>query len=134
MKSMVFFNNKGGVGKTTLTCNVVSFLNLHKSKRVLLIDADPQCNATQALLHDDICESIYFSKKFSVQTLFDYLKPIEEGDPAIDSLIEPMLGTQNSFGSDLIPGHPRMSLIEDRLSSAWNDLTAGRPSGFRITN
>jgi cellulose biosynthesis protein BcsQ len=53
VKSVVFFNNKGGVGKTTFTCNVVSFLNLHKSKCVLLIDADPQCNATQALLRDD---------------------------------------------------------------------------------
>lgn len=134
MNSVVFFNNKGGVGKTTLTCNVVSFLNLYKSKRTLLIDADPQCNATQALLEDDICEDIYFSRKPSAKTLFDYLKPIEEGEPAINPSVEPMLGTQNSFGSDLIPGHPRMSLIEDRLSSAWNDLQAGAPGGFRITN
>ena len=29
MKSLVFFNNKGGVGKTTLTCNVVSYLTTH---------------------------------------------------------------------------------------------------------
>jgi len=38
MKSIAFFNNKGGVGKTTLTCNVAAYLALHKSKRVLLID------------------------------------------------------------------------------------------------
>jgi cellulose biosynthesis protein BcsQ len=134
LKSLVFFNNKGGVGKTTLTCNVVSFLNLHKSKRVLLIDADPQCNATQALLEDDMCEAIYLSKKPSAKTLFDYLKPIEAGEPSIDDSVMPLLGTQNAFGTDLIPGHPKMSLIEDILSSAWGRLQAAEPSGFRITN
>ena len=45
-----------------------------------------------------------------------------------------MLGTPNAFGSDLIPGHPRMSLLKDRLSSAWNDLQSGGPGGFGITN
>jgi cellulose biosynthesis protein BcsQ len=63
MKTVVFFNNKGGVGKTTLACNVVSFLNLYKCKRVLLIDADPQCNATQAILSEDECERIYSIKR-----------------------------------------------------------------------
>jgi len=59
MKSLVFFNNKGGVGKTTLTCNVVSYLNMNMGKRVLQIDADPQCNATQAILSEEECSNIY---------------------------------------------------------------------------
>ena len=61
MKTLVFFNNKGGVGKTTLTCNVVSYLNLHKNKRVLLINADPQCNALQLMLADDVIENLYLN-------------------------------------------------------------------------
>lgn len=134
MKSVVFFNNKGGVGKTTLVCNVASFLNIHKSKRVLLIDADPQCNATQALLSDEMCEEIYLARKPSILTLFDYLSPIEAGEPAIANSIVPILGTHNNFKTDLIPGHPKMSLVEDKLSSAWGAMNSGTPSGYRITN
>ena len=134
MKSIVFFNNKGGVGKTTLTCNVASYLNTHKNMRVLLIDADPQCNATQAMLSDDECDSIYLKKSSQHKTIFDYLAQIEAGEPSIVGPIRPLLGTANGFRVDLIPGHPKMSLVEDKLSSAWNDLQAGTPSGLRISN
>lgn len=135
MKSIVFFNNKGGVGKTTLVCNVASYLNIHKSKRVLLIDADPQCNATQALLSDEQCEKIYLQNNSNSPTLFDYLKPIEAGEPAINTdIFAPLLGTHNNFKTDLIPGHPKMSLVEDKLSNAWADMQSGTPSGYRITN
>jgi len=134
MKSVVFFNNKGGVGKTTLTCNVVSFLNQNKGKRVLLIDADPQCNATQAILSDDECESLYLSGDSDNLTLFDYLKPIEAGEVTINKPVMPVLGTKNRYGTDLVPGHPMMSLVEDKLSASWADLQGGTPAGFRITN
>lgn len=134
MKSIAFFNNKGGVGKTTLTCNVASYLNLNMGRRVLLIDADPQCNATQALLSDEICQDLYLSKSPPAKTLFDYLAPIEAGEPAIQAPINPHLGTKNAFGTDLIPGHPKMALVEDKLSSAWNELQAGTPSGYRTSN
>jgi cellulose biosynthesis protein BcsQ len=53
MRSIAFFNNKGGVGKTTLLCNVAAFLAREKDKKVLIVDADPQCNATQLMLDDD---------------------------------------------------------------------------------
>lgn len=134
MKSIAFFNNKGGVGKTTLACNLVSYLNIHKGKRVLLIDADPQCNATQAILDDDRCEAIYLSGTDSTKTLYDYLKPLEQGDAGIALPAAPMLGTNNRFKTDLIPGHPRMSIIEDQLSDAWSDLQGRKIGGYRITN
>ncbi|SNX59195.1 AAA domain-containing protein [Nitrosomonas ureae] len=134
VKSVVFFNNKGGVGKTTLVCNVASYISIHKSKRVLLIDADPQCNATQAMLSDEICEKIYLDRDPNLPTLFDYLAPIEAGEPAISKKIIPFLGTQNQFKTDLIPGHPKISLVEDKLSSAWNDMQAGTLAAYRITN
>lgn len=50
MNSIVFFNNKGGVGKTTLLCNVGAYLSLEMHKKVLVIDADPQCNTTSYCL------------------------------------------------------------------------------------
>jgi len=134
MKSIAFFNNKGGVGKTTLACNLVSFMNMNKGKRVLLVDADPQCNATQAMLSDDLCEDIYLSGKSTTKTLYSYLRPFEMGDSEIDLLIQPVLGTGNRFCTDIIPGHPNMSVIEDRLSDAWSDVRGRQIGGYRITN
>jgi cellulose biosynthesis protein BcsQ len=132
VKSIAFFNNKGGVGKTTLACNLVSFLNMKKKKRVLLIDADPQCNATQAILDDETCEAIYRSA--DSETLYKYLQPLEVGEPNIDVAINPRLGSENRFQTDIVPGHPKMSVIEDRLSDAWSDLRARDIRGYRITN
>lgn len=134
MKSLLLFNNKGGVGKTTLTCNLVHTLNSKFGKRVLLIDADPQCNSTQAILSEDVCEELYFSNSNLTSTLYDVLKPFELGDPTVNIDISPILGTQNRYNTDLIPGHPKMSIIEDRLSDGWSDLKGRELRGFRITN
>lgn len=59
MKTIVFFNNKGGVGKTTLACNVASYLQNETNLKIILIDADPQCNATQLYFSDNQIENIY---------------------------------------------------------------------------
>ena len=59
MQSIVFFNNKGGVGKTTLLCNLASFLQIKKNKKVIIIDADPQCNSTIYMFPLDQLEKIY---------------------------------------------------------------------------
>lgn len=47
METISFVNMKGGVGKTTLAVNVADALNRRHEKRILLIDLDPQFNATQ---------------------------------------------------------------------------------------
>ena len=49
-KVISFINMKGGVGKTTLAINIGYTLVKHFHKDVLLIDMDPQFNATQALI------------------------------------------------------------------------------------
>lgn len=134
MKSIAFFNNKGGVGKTTLACNLVSYMNMHKGKRILLVDADPQCNATQAILSEEECEQIYLDQSSISKTLYSYLSPFEMGEPQIELPAEPILGTKNRFGTDLIPGHPNMSIIEDKLSDAWSSVRGRDIGGYRITN
>lgn len=138
MKSIVLFNNKGGVGKTTLTANVASYFAKKKGMKVVVIDCDPQCNVSQLILGDDKTIDLYWSrsKRLSVNesTLIDLIQPVLDGDAAIDSRIEPGVASNNRFGVSLLPGHPRFSTIEDPLSRAWGDLTATKVGGFRITH
>lgn len=50
MKVVSFINMKGGVAKTTLAVNFADCLARRHNKKVLLIDVDPQFNATQCLM------------------------------------------------------------------------------------
>ncbi|MDX5298738.1 MAG: ParA family protein [Gammaproteobacteria bacterium] len=45
----VIFNQKGGVGKSSITCNLAA-ISASKGRRTLVVDLDPQCNSTQYLL------------------------------------------------------------------------------------
>lgn len=47
MRTIVVINQKGGVGKTTTCIQLTSILATDYQKRVLLVDADSQCNATE---------------------------------------------------------------------------------------
>ena len=63
MKSIAVLNQKGGVGKTTTVINVAAAM-ARKGQRVLVVDADPQGNATSGLAVD---------KRMLQQTLYDGL-------------------------------------------------------------
>lgn len=51
MKIVAFANQKGGVAKTTTAVNVAGIF-ADKGRKTLLVDTDPQCNATSFLLRD----------------------------------------------------------------------------------
>ena len=68
MKTISLINMKGGVGKTTLSVNIADCLSRRYNKRVLLIDVDPQYNATQCLMK---AEDYYEYKTASKDTIID---------------------------------------------------------------
>ena len=77
MESIAMFNNKGGVGKTTLLCNLAAYLCKARQKKVLVIDADPQCNSTTYALDEDEFYDVYYEpKRF---TIADIVPSIEDG-------------------------------------------------------
>ncbi|MDK9859298.1 AAA family ATPase [Staphylococcus equorum] len=82
-KIVSFINMKGGVGKTTLTINLAYTLMKEKNKKVLIVDMDPQFNATQALFTKFKSISEY-EELINVKTILAILQPddrsITEGE------------------------------------------------------
>ncbi|KIC88509.1 ParA family protein [Pantoea agglomerans] len=129
MESIVFFNNKGGVGKTTLLCNVAAYLSIELHKKVLVIDADPQCNTTSYSLGEQKLSEIYGNEKR--QTIENFLTPIRRGKGYVSERVAPL--KTDRFGFDLIPGDPKLALSEDFLASDWDPAVAGKPRGIQTT-
>ncbi len=63
----VVFNQKGGVGKSSITCNLAA-INAQEGKRTLVVDLDPQANSTHYLLGENkviVSAADYFSQTLS---------------------------------------------------------------------
>ncbi len=69
MKKIVFFNHKGGVSKTTSAFHL-GWMIANKGHKVLLVDADPQCNLTALILGDKF-DSFYEDAATKNQNLMD---------------------------------------------------------------
>lgn len=131
MKTVTFFNNKGGVGKTTTVVNLASFLAKRRGKRMVILDLDPQSNSTQAILPMDKWEKLY-GENPQIKTIFDYFDYYIQGDSTFSYHPIPILAKENNYGVALIPGHLNMSLVDDVMSNSWTEMK--RPSGLRIQN
>ncbi len=125
MNSIAFFNNKGGVGKTTLLCNVAAYAALHLGYKVCVIDADPQCNATQYFFNEDELDEIYTDNGF---TILNVIEPLTEGE-GFSQEVETV--TSDNFGLDVLPGDPKLALIEDFLAQDWGTAKSGNVRGIR---
>lgn len=133
-KTICFFNNKGGVGKTTTSTNVAAGLSQFCGKKVLYIDLDPQCNSTLVILGEERVTENYWTNPDESQTVFDVVNPILDDEPSIFFESKIINKSLNRFGVDLIMGHPKLSALEDRLGEAWVKIQGGDVGSIRKTN
>lgn len=130
MKTVAFFNNKGGVGKTTLTYHLAWMFH-HLGLRVLVADLDPQANLTAAFLDDERLDTLWSNNP--PKTIYGAVLPLVErlGDFS-PSYIEQV------DGIGVIPGDLSLSGFEERLAQTWpaclDDNRANAQDAFRVTS
>jgi len=151
MRSIAIFNNKGGVGKTTLTYHVAYAL-AELNHKILLLDLDPQSNLTLFGLSPEQLHSIWeaedaFIDDFQVarntcsandfeelmrsnRSAHFLLKPTEDGTGEIERLAIPIALHPNL---DLIPARLSLHMYEDKIASRWSDAFLGDPLAIRTT-
>lgn len=127
---LTFFNNKGGVGKTSLVFHLAWMLS-EMGKRVVAIDLDPQANLTSAFLDEATLETLWDSdsKDARNNTIYQCVKPLTE----VGDILSPETKRINRR-LHLVPGDLNLAGFEDLLSQEWpNALGSGNPyRAFRV--
>ncbi len=132
---IAFFNNKGGVGKTSLVYHL-SWMYVDLGLRVVVADLDPQANLTAAFLDEDRLE-VLWPRGDHPSTIFGCIQPLIRGigDIAKPHLEQVEYGAQLSlFGSSLalLVGDLLLSSFEDNLSEAWPKCLDQDERSFRV--
>ena len=125
MITVALFNNKGGVGKTTLAYHLAWML-ARLETRVVAVDLDPQANLTGAFFDAEELESVFDDPK---ATVFAAVDPIIRGLGDVQ-LIEAKRLTDHLW---VVPGHLGLASFEDRLSTSWSGSLTGDEAALRST-
>ena len=128
---LTFFNNKGGVGKTSLVYHVAWMLS-DLNYRVLTCDLDPQANLTAAFLSEKQLEDIWekeIDSTSSARTVMECVEPLAKIGDIRDPDLQEITPTLS-----LIPGDLALANFEDMLSSSWPGALSddGQYRAFRI--
>ena len=126
MKTIAFFNNKGGVGKTSLVYHLAWMFAEHGIK-TLAVDLDPQANLTSMFLDEVQLENLWPDGEHP-NTIYGAISPILRG---IGDIAEPHV-IKISDKLKLIPGDLGLSKFEDSLSENWPKCLDGKPDAFRV--
>lgn len=125
MKTIAFFNNKGGVGKTSLVYHLACmYADLGVS--VLAADLDPQANLTSMFLDEDHLESLW-PIDANARTVLSPILPLLEGSGGIEEPVVETIGDVRLLAGDL-----DLSRFEDELSQQWPICLDGSKRAFRV--
>ena len=127
-KIVTFFNHKGGVGKTTLAYNVAWGLS-NSGKRVLMIDADAQCNLTEITVEDkflyvetqlNLFDTDYTPDFFFQNNVYEYFSPYILPTIGVE---KPQIKTFNkSDNLKLLAGFIRFAELEDAIALSVSNV------------
>ena len=124
---IAFFNNKGGVGKTTLVYHLSwAFADLERN--ILTVDLDPQANLTASFLDDDQLEKLW-SDGSHKKTVYGYVEPLVRG---IGDIAESPFTIEIDHNLHLLPGDLDLSRFEDELSQQWPLCLDRKERAFRV--
>lgn len=137
MKTIAFFNNKGGVWKTTLVYHVAHMLS-RLGYPTLAVDLDPQANLTSAFFDESTLEKLWDKDE---ATILACVNPILEGVGDIQPPvpfpirgIQPQLPLLTGESLSLIAGDLGLSRFEDKLSDSWSRGYGKDPAALRATS
>lgn len=105
----VVFNQKGGVGKSTITCNLAA-IAARQGQRTLVVDLDRQGNSTHYLLGDAADDAGPGSAEFFETTLKFSLKPAPTGDFIVETPWD---------GLHLMPASALLDELHPKLESRY---------------
>lgn len=126
MRTLAFFNNKGGVGKTSLVYHL-AWMYAELGLSVIAADFDPQANLTAMFLDELRLEQLWPDGRHP-KTIFGALQPLLEGTGDIAApYVEPI-----SDRLGLLVGDLALSASEDELNSQWPDCLDRKPRAFRV--
>jgi cellulose biosynthesis protein BcsQ len=123
---IAFFNNKGGVGKTSLVFHL-AWMYSDLGLRVVAADFDPQANLTAAFLDLDRLEELWPDGRHG-ETVFGAIEPLIRGTG--DVALPHVEAITDRLG--LIVGDLGLALFEDELATQWPKCLDGQERAFRV--
>lgn len=126
MKSIALFNNKGGVGKTTLAYHLGAMFS-ELGHRVLFADLDPQANLSTMCLTEERLEAIWGLKPRP--TIYGAVERLRRGVGDVDKVAPEAVTGRIS----LVTGDLQLSEFEDDLSQQWPKCLERDERAFRVT-